>query len=168
MKQNATGMFRLERINGRHCLVTPEGHGFLSLGVTHISAIAQEGDVDLFGETYNRDWTKVSEAALANSICVTRLRSHTYLATTDASTLIASLSTLAFSNKACCARMDRRMRHWSNTSAKPTPTPSAPSQARLSHSRGHNGQEWRRDSHQDDSSGLRMRPVPMPAARRWR
>ena len=66
LKGKATGAFHVEQINGRHCLVTPEGHGFLSLGVVHISAIAQESKVDLFAEKYGRDWDKVSRAAAAN------------------------------------------------------------------------------------------------------
>lgn len=66
MKGSATGAFHLEKINGRHCLVTPDGHGFLSLGVNHISAIAHKSDVDLFTEKYNRDWTRISDAARDN------------------------------------------------------------------------------------------------------
>ncbi|MFK7822495.1 MAG: hypothetical protein AB8G99_27620 [Planctomycetaceae bacterium] len=31
----ATGRLQLETIDGRHFLITPEGHGFLSIGVTH-------------------------------------------------------------------------------------------------------------------------------------
>jgi len=66
MKGKATGAFHLEKINGRHCLVTPDGHGFLSLGVVHIVAIAQKSKVDLFAKKYGRDWDKFSRAALAN------------------------------------------------------------------------------------------------------
>lgn len=35
VKEEATGRFRLDNINGRYFLITPDGHGFVSLGVTH-------------------------------------------------------------------------------------------------------------------------------------
>ena len=37
----ATGRFHLETIGGRHFLVTPEGHGFISIGVTHTGGLAR-------------------------------------------------------------------------------------------------------------------------------
>ncbi len=66
MKGKTTGAFHIEKINGRDCLVTPDGHGFFSLGVVHISAIAQKSEIDVFTEKYGRDWQKVGNAAWAN------------------------------------------------------------------------------------------------------
>jgi hypothetical protein len=34
-KRNATGFFRLDEIDGRHFLITPEGHPFRALGLNH-------------------------------------------------------------------------------------------------------------------------------------
>ena len=36
VKTEATGFFRVQRIDGRWWLVTPEGHGFISAGVNHV------------------------------------------------------------------------------------------------------------------------------------
>ena len=65
MKGVATGAFHLEQFEGRHCLVTPDGHAFPSLGINHIQAISQKGTPDLFQEKYGRDWRRVSEGVLA-------------------------------------------------------------------------------------------------------
>ena len=35
IKAEATGFFRLEKFEGRHFLVTPEGHGYRALGINH-------------------------------------------------------------------------------------------------------------------------------------
>jgi len=34
-KRNATGFFRLDEIDGRHFLITPQGHPFGTLGLNH-------------------------------------------------------------------------------------------------------------------------------------
>jgi hypothetical protein len=65
IKGSATGHFHLEEIGGRICLVTPDGHGFFSLGITHIQAIAKKADPDLFKQKYNRNWLKMSKAVHA-------------------------------------------------------------------------------------------------------
>ena len=62
----ATGTFHLGKVNGRDCLVTPDGKPFLSLGINHIQALTQKGEPDLFASKFNRDRTKASEAALAH------------------------------------------------------------------------------------------------------
>ena len=62
----ATGAFHLEKLNGRDCLVAPDGKPFLSLGINHIQALTQKGEPDLFATKFNRDRTKASEAALAD------------------------------------------------------------------------------------------------------
>lgn len=36
VKSEGTGFFRIENINGRWRIITPEGHGFLSVGVNHV------------------------------------------------------------------------------------------------------------------------------------
>ncbi|TWU31138.1 alpha-L-fucosidase [Novipirellula artificiosorum] len=41
IKGEATGRFHLETINDRHFLVTPEGHGYIALGVCHTGEIAR-------------------------------------------------------------------------------------------------------------------------------
>ena len=54
----ATGRFHLETIDGRHFLITPDGHGFLSLGVTHTIAIADPKHQrrDYLKEICGGDW----------------------------------------------------------------------------------------------------------------
>ncbi len=36
IEREATGFFRLDRINGRDCFITPSGHPFVALGANHI------------------------------------------------------------------------------------------------------------------------------------
>ena len=59
----AADMFHLKIINGRHCLVTPDGQGFLSLGVNHIQAVSQKGEPDIFTEKYGSDWERAGGVA---------------------------------------------------------------------------------------------------------
>lgn len=68
LKGEATGRFHLEELNGRHSLVTPDGHGFFSLGITHTAAISRqgEGETDLFNERFGGDWERYSEAVRTN------------------------------------------------------------------------------------------------------
>jgi hypothetical protein len=47
IRREATGFFRVEQINGRWLFVTPEGHGFLALGVNHVGKF-MEGQADAF------------------------------------------------------------------------------------------------------------------------
>ncbi len=58
----ATGRFHLEKLDGRHFLITPDGYGFLSFGVTHTRALADPGDsgYDYFLQAHGRDWSKAN------------------------------------------------------------------------------------------------------------
>ena len=47
IKAEATGYFRIERINGRHIFITPEGHGFVPIGVNH------------FGKSHRTDYDRI-------------------------------------------------------------------------------------------------------------
>lgn len=61
-KGEATGRFHLEQFDGRHMLVTPEGHGFISLGVTHTVGLNHPKDsrCDYLQENFGGDWEKAS------------------------------------------------------------------------------------------------------------
>ena len=60
VKVAATGWFRLETVSGRSLLVTPEGHGFVALGINHFNTLKGrgEGERDLFQERYGGDWSR--------------------------------------------------------------------------------------------------------------
>jgi hypothetical protein len=62
IKGKTTGRFHLETIDGRHFLVTPDGHGFLSIGVVHIGEIGrpQGQKVDYLKEKCGGDWDKAN------------------------------------------------------------------------------------------------------------
>jgi len=47
LKGEATGHFHLDLINGRHFLITPEGHGFVSIGVSHTGGDGASGGFEL-------------------------------------------------------------------------------------------------------------------------
>ncbi len=68
IKGTATGRFHLEEIKGRHFLITPEGHGFISLGVVHVGDIGRvKGQCcDYLQEKFEGDWEKASAEVLAN------------------------------------------------------------------------------------------------------
>ena len=57
-KGTATGRFHVDVIDGRHFLVTPDGHGFLSMGVTHTRGlgIPEESRYDHLKQNFNGDW----------------------------------------------------------------------------------------------------------------
>jgi hypothetical protein len=57
-----TGWFHLERINDRHLLVTPEGHGFLCLGINHVNTLAIDGT--LFEQADAGNWDRARQAVL--------------------------------------------------------------------------------------------------------
>lgn len=63
VKATATGWFRLETISGRPLLVTPEGHGFVPLGINHFNTLRgrSEGERDLFRERYGGDWERFAD-----------------------------------------------------------------------------------------------------------
>ncbi|MHC4406695.1 MAG: hypothetical protein ACYTG0_44295, partial [Planctomycetota bacterium] len=53
----ATGFFRVERIDGRWWLVTPDGHGFLSAGVNHVDYKGDDSPAFVrFVTDHLRDW----------------------------------------------------------------------------------------------------------------
>ena len=54
IKGQATGWFALQKINGRSWLVTPEGHGMISLGVVHL---AQTYVQPIYAAAYHSDPT---------------------------------------------------------------------------------------------------------------
>ena len=58
--------FILRELNGRDCLITPDGHAFLSLGVNHVQAVAQKGSPDLFADKYDKDWGKLCASVHKN------------------------------------------------------------------------------------------------------
>ena len=41
VKGTTTGRFHLETIDDRHVLITPEGHGYIALGVCHTGEFAR-------------------------------------------------------------------------------------------------------------------------------
>jgi len=63
-----SGRFRLGKIGDRHCLITPEGHGFFSLGVTHTSGVARQAgeEQDWFAGKFNSDWEAFSQHTARN------------------------------------------------------------------------------------------------------
>jgi hypothetical protein len=62
IKGEATGFFHLENFDGRHMLVTPDGHGFISLGVTHTSGLEHEkqSSYHYLEESLGGDWERTS------------------------------------------------------------------------------------------------------------
>ena len=44
--------FTIQQINGRYCFVTPEGHGMLALGVTHLGAGQEVAPNNIFQTKY--------------------------------------------------------------------------------------------------------------------
>jgi hypothetical protein len=66
IKGKATGSFHIETIGGRPLLITPDGHGFVALGVNHFSAIKDhgEGEPDLFTTKYGGDWSRFAAEVL--------------------------------------------------------------------------------------------------------
>lgn len=67
-KGTATGRFHLDTIGGRQFLVTPEGHGFIAIGVTHTGGLArpEESRFDYFKQTLEGDWDKANAELLAH------------------------------------------------------------------------------------------------------
>lgn len=62
----ATGVFHLEMVNERHCLIDQHGKPFLSLGVNHIQAIKSQAEPDIFTDRFDRDWDKACAVAHAD------------------------------------------------------------------------------------------------------
>ncbi len=64
----ATGRFHLETIDGRHFLITPDGHGFISIGVTPTVGLenAKDSRVDFLKDELEGDWDKANQHLLSN------------------------------------------------------------------------------------------------------
>lgn len=56
-----TGWFHTQEIAGRWYFVTPEGHAFFSLGVTHAEECIQRDERDLFATEYGRREDRLAE-----------------------------------------------------------------------------------------------------------
>lgn len=56
----ATGWFRIDTVGGRSLLVTPEGHGFVAIGINHLNTLRNpsQGEQDLFRSRYDGNWEK--------------------------------------------------------------------------------------------------------------
>lgn len=59
-----TGWFHVEQINDRWLFVTPEGHGFFSLGVTHAVDCIRKDELDLFETKFNSSEKRLSDFIL--------------------------------------------------------------------------------------------------------
>lgn len=66
IRGEATGTFHIELFNGRYLLVTPDGHGFVALGVNHLGAIKANGtnESNLFHTHYKNNWRTFAEDVL--------------------------------------------------------------------------------------------------------
>ena len=55
IQAESTGYFRVEQVDGRWWFVTPDGHGFLSLGINHIdsSALKYEDNINVWSLAEN-------------------------------------------------------------------------------------------------------------------
>ena len=62
IKGEATGRFHLQVIEDRHFLVTPDGHGFLSVGVTHTGGLSRpdQSKHDHLRQNLDNDWGKAN------------------------------------------------------------------------------------------------------------
>lgn len=56
LKAKPTGVFRLDTFGKRDLFVTPEGHGFLALGINHLGTLGKGRDRSFFATRFNRDW----------------------------------------------------------------------------------------------------------------
>lgn len=66
IKGKANDYFTIQEINGRYCFVTPEGHGFLPLSVTHFADVAMNKPNSIFKTKYNSNWEKYSDESEKN------------------------------------------------------------------------------------------------------
>ena len=64
----ATGFFRVQEVAGRWWFITPEGHGFLSLGVNHIdsAALKYADNVHIWRERYGSEDRFLTDAVRAD------------------------------------------------------------------------------------------------------
>ena len=66
IRTKATGCYRVERIGGRWWLITPDGNGFISIGMNHFDPTVLK--ISTSG--------KLSMVVAKNSICVKALPNH--------------------------------------------------------------------------------------------
>ncbi len=66
VRGESTGRFHIESIKGRDLLVTPDGHGFVALGVNHLGVVRSHGshEPDIFADEYQSDWDQFSKTVL--------------------------------------------------------------------------------------------------------
>ena len=62
---NKTGWFRVQEIQGRWYFVTPEGHAFFSLGVTHAVECVRLDELNLFETRYGKSEDRLADFFLA-------------------------------------------------------------------------------------------------------
>ena len=67
IKGKANDYFTIQEINGRYCFVTPEGHGFIPLSLTHFADVKKEEPNNIFQTKYNSDWEIYSDETEKNS-----------------------------------------------------------------------------------------------------
>lgn len=61
LKTKSTGWFRVEAVAGRWFFITPEGHAFFSLGVTHAADCIKFDERDRFATTFDRSEEKLAD-----------------------------------------------------------------------------------------------------------
>ena len=61
LKGTTTGWFHVEEIGGRWYFVTPEGHAFFSLGVTHAVECMRQDELNLFETKYGKSEERLAE-----------------------------------------------------------------------------------------------------------
>ena len=66
VKGTPNDYFTIQQINGRYCFVTPEGHGMLAIGVTHLRAVLEVAPNNIFQTRYNSNWDTYSDEAEQN------------------------------------------------------------------------------------------------------
>jgi hypothetical protein len=58
--------FHIQKTGGRYCLVAPSNKPFISLGVNHAGALAEEDPFNLFLSKYEGNWNKATETVIKN------------------------------------------------------------------------------------------------------
>ena len=65
IKRKATGFFRIEKINGRFLLLTPEGHAYVALGANHVGGYMKKQAKKMgFLKKHNNDMAQAAKAML--------------------------------------------------------------------------------------------------------
>ena len=70
IRADGTGFFRAEEIGGRWWLVTPEGHGFISVGMNHIdlAALKHADNIYIFRERYGSSTDRFIEEGVGQPL----------------------------------------------------------------------------------------------------